>query len=293
MSPATLFAYLDPRVIELAGVLLFTLGLLAFTFLTLRAPDSLPFRLWTRYVTFLESKLRLMFLRTSGRNIALAQVGAIVALIAVRIVASPSWIWIAMGVVAVLPSIAIERMRKKRKVAIEAQLNGFTMSLANALKATPSLGAAFQTMADLTAEPMKSELSYAVKAMRFGASLDQALLLMAGRIAVPDLDVIVSSLLIGRNVGGDLPTILESTAHSLREMTRLEQLVRAKTAEGKAQLWVLAVFPLFLVFGLASLMPNYFDVLTASFAGYVLAFLSAAFWGGSIVLARKIVNVAI
>jgi drug/metabolite transporter (DMT)-like permease len=50
---------------------------------------------------------------------------------------------------------------------------------------------------------------------------------------------------------------------------------------------------MFLIFGLASLMPNYFDVLTGSVAGYVLAFLSASFWAGSIILARKIVNVAI
>jgi tight adherence protein B len=291
VSPALLFV--DPRWLEVSGVCCFTLGLLAFTWLTLRTPDSLPYRLWTRYVTFLESKLRLMFLRTSGRAIALGQVGAIVALVAIRIVASPWWAWVGMGVVLVLPTMVIERMQKKRKGAIEAQLNGFAMSLANALKATPSLAAAFQTMADLTAEPMRSELSYAVKAMRFGASLDQALLLMAGRVGIPDFDVVVSSLLIGRNVGGDLPSILESTAQSLREMTRLEQLIRAKTAEGKAQLWVLAIFPLFLVFGLASLMPSYFDVLTGSFAGYVLAFLSAAFWGGSIVLARKIINVAI
>jgi tight adherence protein B len=148
-------------------------------------------------------------------------------------------------------------------------------------------------MVDLSAEPMRGEVSHAVKAMRFGASLDQALLLMASRIGSADFDLVASSLLIGRNVGGDLPRILETTAASLREMGRLEQLVRAKTAEGKAQLWVLAVFPLFLIVGLAGLMPSYFDVLTSSFVGYLLAGISASCWAGSIVLARKIVHVAI
>lgn len=293
MSATSLLAAIDAHWMAWAGAGLFVVGLFAATWLGARSPDAPPYRLWARYVTFLETKLRLMFLPTRGRVIALGQVGALVALLVLQILVRPSWTLELGLAVVVAPTLLIARLQKKRKAAIELQLNGFAMSLANALKATPSLGSAFQTMVDLTAQPMQSEISYAVKAMRFGASLDQALLLMASRIGSADFDVIVSSMLIGRSVGGDLPAILESTAASLREMSRLEQLVRAKTAEGKAQLWVLAIFPLFLIFGLSSLMPNYFDVLSSSLVGYVLAGLSAVLWGSSIVVARRIVNVSI
>jgi tight adherence protein B len=187
----------------------------------------------------------------------------------------------------------IERRREKRLIAMEKQLNGFALGLANALKATPSLGDAFRTLADLTAQPLQEEILYSVKAMRFGASLEQALLLMASRIASPNFDMVISSLLIGRNIGGDLPTILERTASSMREMTRLEDLVRSKTAEGRAQIWVLALFPLLLMFGLSSLMPNYFGVMTASFVGYTLSTIAAVLWVSSILLARKIMAVEI
>ena len=43
----------------------------------------------------------------------------------------------------------------------------------------------------------------------------------------------------GRQVGGNLPKVLETTAHTLREMKRLEGVIRTKTADGRMQLWVI------------------------------------------------------
>ncbi len=275
-----------------AGFLLLAVGLLGATWTTVVYRDGLPYRMWARYVSFLESQLRLMFITTSGHLIATLQLGALGLLLVIILTARAGDVWLfAILPIAFGPAMWIDRRRKKRVVQIERQLNGFALGLANALKATPSLGDAFRTLSDLTAQPLQEEILYAVKAMRFGASLEQALILMASRIGSPNVDMVISSLLIGRNVGGDLPTILERTATSMREMTRLEDLVRSKTAEGRAQLWVLALFPLGLMLGLSSLMHGYFNVMTSSFIGYLLSGIAAAMWMGSILLARKIMAV--
>jgi len=276
-----------------AALALFAIGTLGTTCTTAVYRDGPPYRAWARYVSFLESKLRLMFITTSGHHIALGQVVALAVLLVGALALHASNAWLLVVPILAGPAIWIERRREKRLLAMEGQLNGFALGLANALKATPSLGDAFRTLADLTSQPLQEEILYSVKAMRFGASLEQALIVMAGRIGSPNFDMVISSLLIGRNVGGDLPTILERTAGSMREMTRLEDLVRSKTAEGRAQIWVLALFPLLLMFGLSSLMPDYFGVMTASFLGYVLTGVAAALWVGSILLARKIMAVEI
>jgi tight adherence protein B len=289
MSPVAL----DVSVFKWAGLGLLTLGLLGTTWFTVANRDGMTYRLWARYVSFLEAKLRLMFVTTSGQLIAACQAALLAALVVMALLLRLDNAWMAGIVVIAGPAVWIERMRAKRLRAMELQLNGFALGLANALKATPSLGDAFRTMADLTNQPLKEELLYAVKAMRFGASLDQALILMASRIGSPNFDMVISSLLIVRNVGGDLPTVLERTAGSMREMTRLEDLVRSKTAEGKAQLWVLALFPLLLMFGLSALMPDYFSIMAASVVGYILSGIAAALWASSIVLARKIMAVNI
>jgi tight adherence protein B len=293
VSPSAALAAIPLRWLAVTGGSLLSAGMFGVSWWVLRTPDSLPRALWARYVAFLDAKLRVLFSPVQGARVALAQLAALGALVAVQILARPSWTVLAAAVVAFAPAIVLARKCAKRKRGIEAQLNGFTLGLVHALKAAPSVANAFQTMVDLTAQPMQSEIAYAVKAMRLGASLDQALLLMASRIGSPDFDAIASSMLIGRNVGGDLPTVLEATAGALREMSRLEQVVRVKTAEGKAQLWVLAIFPLFLIFGLGTLMPSYFDVLFESLTGYVLAGISVACWGGSIVVARRIINFSV
>jgi tight adherence protein B len=265
-------------------------GSFSLVWLVVSRPDSLPYRLWSRYVSHLEAQLQLMFLPARGRTIALVQAALLAALGAMNAIVPVSGSAFAALLVCFVPPFWIARMKAKRLVAVEAQLDTFTITLANALKTTPSLGDGLRISGELIARPMQDEVVYAVKAMRFGASVEQALTLTASRIGSPDVDMVFSALLIGRNIGGDLPSILYTVAASLREMTRLHQVIRSKTAEGKAQLWVLAIFPLFLMLGLGGLMPGYYDILAKSLTGYVLAAIAGVSWGGSIVIARRIMN---
>ena len=282
---------LDARLLKWVGAPMLLLGLFALTVLVVSAPQGLPRRYWSRYVVHLESKLQRMYNWTSGTRIAALQVAGMIGCFALYVVADlPGW-YLFAAAVAVGPAWYIERMRQKRVIAIEAQIDGFLNSLANALKATPSLGDAFKSVAVLVRDPLREEITTAVKEMRFGATLDQALLLMASRVGSRQLDSALSAVLIGRQIGGNLPKILESTANSLREMARLEGVVRTKTAEGKMQMWVLAVFPLLLILAVNSINPGYFDPLTQSIVGYFLVVLAVVFWGGALVAARKILAV--
>jgi tight adherence protein B len=197
------------------------------------------------------------------------------------------------ALIAAGPAWYVERMRRKRVVAIENQLDGFLTALANALKSTPSIGDALNSVKGLLHPPLSNEIELAVKEMRVGTTLDQALLRMAGRIGSRQLDSALSAIVIGRQIGGNLPKILATTAETLREMARLEGVVRSKTAEGKAQLWVLALFPFVMVLALNGMKEGYFDPLTHSVAGYVVAGTAVVFWIASLVVARKVLSVDI
>jgi tight adherence protein B len=145
----------------------------------------------------------------------------------------------------------------------------------------------------MTPNPLRQELELAVKQMRLGSTVEQAVLHMSGRVGSKQLDTALSAILIGRQVGGNLPTILETTAEVMREMARLEGVVRTKTADGKAQIWVLALFPFLLMLGFNAVNRGYFDPLTASATGYLVTILAFGLWGGSIVFARRILAVDI
>ncbi len=78
---------------------------------------------------------------------------------------------------------------------LEAQLDGFLTSLANALKSTPSIAAAFQSVVPVLQNPIRQEVELAIKEMKVGSTLDQALLHMAARVGSRQLDSALSSIL--------------------------------------------------------------------------------------------------
>lgn len=268
-------------------------ALFAGTWLAAADQSGPVYRYSARYTASLERKLRPMFIFMPGRTIAYGQAAAMFLLLAAHVLMTIEFWYVGIFFIAVGPTAYIEMMRRKRVEQIEEQLDNFILALANALKTTPSIGAAFNSVAAVISNPMRQEVDLALKEMKVGSTLEQALLHMAARVGSRQLDSALSSILIGRQVGGNLPKVLETTAGTLREMRRLEGVVRTKTAEGKAQLWVIALMPFGLLMGLNVLWPGYFDPLTKSLVGYLIIIGCTSCWVASIVLARKVLNVDI
>jgi len=262
-------------------------------FSTARDPSSPPYRLWSTYEVYLERKLRQMFLSTDGRAIIWGQLLGVCSCVASALLLSAPVLYLGLLPLLVGPALYIEQLRRQRVRAIEAKIDGFILALANGLKATPSIGNALAYTQPLLAPPLDAEVGLALKEMRLGNTVDQALLSMAGRVRSTQLDAALSGLLIGRQVGGDLPKILERTAATLREMARLQGVVRSKTAEGKAQVTVLAIFPAFILLLFDTVSQGYFDPLTASIFGWSVIVISLVLWLGSVVVARKVLAVDI
>ena len=267
------------------------LGLFVATFSLARDPGSFGYRYWNRYTSSMERKLRPMFIFTPGRLIALGQVLVAFVFLVVHILIDIPYWYLGLLLIAVVPGAYIEQLRKKRVELIETQLDGFLLALANALKSTPSIGAALASVAGVIQVPMRQEVDLALKEMKVGSSLDQALLHMASRVGSRQLDSALSSILIGRQVGGNLPKVLETTSFTMREMQRLEGVVRSKTAEGRFQLWTIGLLPFVLVFLLNALWPGYFKPLEGTMIGYIIIGAAATLWVTSIVLARKVLAV--
>jgi tight adherence protein B len=258
-------------------------------------PDSAPRRAWTRYCASLESKLHRTFVFRRGASIALAQLAALAALAAAVAVAHPPPVALSAMALAVAfgPAFVLSHRVRRRVAQIDLQVEGLLVAMANALKSRPAVGDSLESVLGMTPRPLRQELELAVKQMRLGSSVEQALLHMSGRVGSKQLDTALSAILIGRQVGGNLPAILETTAEAMREMARLEGVVRTKTAEGKAQIWVLALFPFGLMLGLNAVSRGYFDPLTESAVGVLITLVVFALWVGSIVFARRILAVDI
>ncbi len=288
-------SHMGTNALRAAGSVLACAGIFLAVWAATSNPSSFLWRYWARYTSSLERKLRPQFIWTKGSTIAGWQFASVFVFALLLVVYPLPNILILVGFAGIIvgPTIWVEKMRRDRVTAIEMQLDNTILALANALKSIPSIGAALQSVVLVVQEPTHQELELAVKEMKVGSTLDQALLHMAARIGSRAVDSALSAVLIGRQVGGNLPKVLEQTASSLREMQRLEGVVRTKTAEGKAQLWVMGFLPGGMLYGLNVVWPGYFNVLTQSLVGYIIILVCGGSWVGGLLWARQILNVDI
>jgi tight adherence protein B len=276
------------------SVLLLAAGVAVAIYITLTDPESFLAKLYADYVKHLDGELRGMFIQEpTGRTIANWQIGASVAIVTAHVMFEQPVAYPLIPFVAILPKIWLIDAKTKRQDKIEQQLDSFLTALANALKASPSLGDAMGNTATLLRSPLKEELELTMKETQLGMPLDQAILNMGGRVGSRAFAGALTTVLIGRQTGGDLPRILETSASTLREMARLEGVVRTKTAEGKAQAWVLGVMPPILIGILNWIDPQWLTPLNTTFIGGIVWLVAVLFWIAAVFLARKILSVDI
>lgn len=281
----------DPALLRWLGNGLAAAGFFTLLLLGLLDPASALRRHWARYVRALDRDVRFLRLRTRGVSIALSQLGIVSALGFAGAWLEEPLLYGVIAPVVALPYLWLRRRHARRVVRIEEQIDGWLVLLANALRAAPSLGDAIGTSALLVEAPLAEELDETVKEMRLGTPVDRAVLNLGTRVGSRPVQGALAALLVGRQTGGDLSGIIEETAASMREMTRLEGILRAKTAEGRAQAYVLGAIPFFLLAAIHWVDPHWLEPLTETTLGLLVTTVSAGLWLSAILLARRILAV--
>jgi tight adherence protein B len=266
-----------------------SIGVLSAAFFGNRlAPGQVALR---SYASGLEKKLRFIRSRVRALHIVFGQAAACL-VCSTAAFAFGKWLALLLLPAAVLgPKFVIEQQAAKRVTRVEEQIEPWLTGLANALKASPSLGEAIASTVSLVQSPMNDEIDVLVKEYELGTPLDRALDNLAERIEAPTLSGTVLALKVARRSGGNLPEMLENAAAALRELARLEGVVRTKTAEGKAQAFVIALIPIPMVFGIRAMDGHFFEPLSQTFLGNLIIAGAVVLWGAAILSARKILAV--
>jgi tight adherence protein B len=281
------------ELLKLATVGSWMAALTALAYFAWRQQSSFVHQIVLRHVQDVDAQLRLLFSPLSARRVIIGQALLLFATACAFIWVPSLWSFAAFLAALAAPSVILTILKRHRVRAIENQLGAFATTLANTLKSNPSIHAAFLSIEPLLTRPLSQEINLVAKEMRLGTPLETCLTSMAQRVRSLSLRSVLSSILIARRVGGNLPEVLSTTAAALREMTRLERVVRAKTAQSKAQLVVLSLAPAVVVFAFDAVRPGYFDPLFASFSGIVVLALASGSWLASIVVARQVLAVDI
>ena len=223
------------------------------------------------YVGNIDAQQKSMFQNPTGAKTGWTQVSIIFVLLAIYGVVPADILFVIAAGVAFVPPISIRRQVSARRTKIDDQSHAFALALANALKATASIGDAMRGATDVTGAPLKQELQTALRQVGVGSTMEEALLALSTRVQSTALDVVVSALLIGRQTGGDLPRILEGTAASLRDLKRLEGLTDKVTRSAKQSLGVSAAVTAGIAIMLPRMFPGFLDPLKDTAKGQIYA----------------------
>lgn len=190
-----------------------------------------------------------------------------------------------------IPSALIKHYRKRRVDKFNAQLVEALQQMSNALKAGLTFAQAVEAIAKESEAPLKQEFGLFTKEVKLGVSIDDALMNMARRVGSDDLELVATSTVIARSLGGNMAEVFETIAATIRERFRLEGKIEALTSQGRMQGWVVAAMPLVLGVVLNWMRPDLMQPMFESFFGYALIVGVLLMEGLGIFLIRRIVNI--
>ncbi len=156
-----------------------------------------------------------------------------------------------------LPRFYIRRLQGKRLEAFNNQLGDTLILLANSLRSGYALLQSMETVSKELPPPMSTEFARVVREIGLGLSIEDALTHMLQRIPSEDLDMVITTINIQHEVGGNLAEILDSIAHTIRERVRIKGQIRALTASQRLSGNVVAILPIALGGFMTMFNPGY------------------------------------
>ena len=162
---------------------------------------------------------------------------------------------------AMVPLVYLRLAAWRRLSKFNDQLLDTLLLLSNAVKAGYSLLQAVEMIARESPPPMGKEFQRVIRETTLGITPEDALLNLKLRVPSDDLDLMVTVILIQRQIGGNLSEILDSIGHTIRERQRIMGMVRTLTSQGRMSGAVIGGMPFALAGIIGIINPKYISLL--------------------------------
>lgn len=179
----------------------------------------------------------------------------------------------------------------RRQQAFTNQLGDMLQMVSNAMRAGFSFLQAFELIAREMDAPIGREVQKVVSEINVGATVDTALENMQKRVQSADFELVVTAVLIQRQVGGNLAQILDTIGATIEERVKVKREVKALTAQGRASGYLLSGLPFALGLILYTMNPDYLKPLWTETYGRMAIMLALVLQVIGFMVIRKIVDI--
>jgi len=168
------------------------------------------------------------------------------------------------------PFLLVKFMDKKRRSKFSSQLGDGLMIMSSCLKGGLTLIQSFEVLAEEMDPPIGQEISLLIREVKVGVSLEEALTRLEKRMPSEEVTLITSAILVARETGGDLTKVFARLIETIRDRTKLREMVQTLTLQARLQAVIISLLgPVFAVVVL-KINPDHFQVMWQNEIGKIL-----------------------
>ncbi|MDD5155272.1 MAG: type II secretion system F family protein [Candidatus Omnitrophica bacterium] len=187
-----------------------------------------------------------------------------------------------------VPNVMILIATRIRIKKFQGQLVDSLTMLTSSLKAGLSFVQAMEVLCEEMPPPISQEFNLVLKENKLGVSLDESLKKLRKRMPLEEVNLLVTSILIARESGGELTKVFGRLTDTIRNNIKLKEKIATLTLQGKLQGLVMMVLPFVFTYFVYKQNPDHFTVMLETDMGRMLIILAIVLQIVGIYLIKKI-----
>jgi len=192
-----------------------------------------------------------------------------------------------------IPGIMLKIRDKRRRQKFEQQILDSILLLSSCLKGGLSLLQAFEVLVEETPAPMNQEMGLVVRENKMGITLEESLKRLNKRMYSEELTLVVNSILVARETGGDLTKVFSRLCTSIRDNRKLKDSIKTLTLQGRLQGIIMSVLPILFFSWVMIFNKDHFNIMLQTDLGKTLLIIAAALQVIGMVLIHKFSKIKI
>ncbi len=189
------------------------------------------------------------------------------------------------------PSAGHRFLDNRRRQQFERQLPDALETIAGGLRAGQGFAQAIAPVAEKFPEPVCLVFRDAVRQIKVGTPVPDALASSAAQFQTPEWRIFVDAVDALLRMGGNLADITGRAAKTIRRRQQIQGRLQTLTAQGRMQAWVMGSLPVVMILILRSVDPAMYQLLVGTAVGWTTIAIAAVLEVVAIVMMRRILAV--
>lgn len=190
-----------------------------------------------------------------------------------------------------VPCLRVAQVKAKRISRIEGQLLDALVMMTSSLRAGHSFLQSVELVSREMSPPLSTEFAKLLRENRVGVSVEDSLTGLVERVESKDLELVVTGMLIQRQVGGNLAQVLDNTASTIEKRIKTRARIRVATAQGRISAWVVSLLPVGLGLFVFGMYPDFGRIMLQEPVGIAMLIGGAVLQVVGILVIRKVVSI--